>query len=48
MNNEELIATVPAAAAEALAERCARLIRWLAVCWGASVAAMAAVIVWAL
>lgn len=48
MNDETEIQTVPAIAVEALAERYARLVRRLALAWGASVTALVAVIVWAL
>lgn len=50
MNDETEIEiqTVPAAAAEVLAERYARLIRWVVFGWATSAAALIAVIAWAL
>lgn len=49
MNDEhETIATVPAILVEAQAQRYARLVCWMILGWGASVAALVAVIVWTL
>ena len=48
MNDETEIQTIPAVLAEAQAQRYARPVRRLALGWGASVAALAAVIAWTL